>query len=116
MNRADFDHLISTDLNVYLRDLRDSKESEYATDADTLLNFHRAGPFLGMTPAQYCMVLLTKHVQGITNQVMSGKWTWAYRMENGGEGLKQRLADLVNYASLLFALLHEEDATREVEV
>lgn len=108
MTRLDFDMLIENDLNAYLRGLRDEKEAEYANGADTLLNFHLAGPFLGLTPAQYAMVLLTKHVQGIAKQVMAGKWRWAYHTEDGGEGLKQRIADLKNYADLLFALLSEE--------
>ena len=109
MNRATFDNLIESDLNAYLRDLRNEKEAEYADpNSDTLLNFHRMGPFYGMAPSQYCMVLLGKHIQGISNQVMRGKWLWAYRTEDGGEGLKQRIADSINYLSLLFALLHEE--------
>jgi len=112
MTRAEFDVLIESDLNAYLRGLRDEKEAEYANGADTLLNFHLAGPFLGLTPAQYAMVLLTKHVQGIAKQVMAGNWRWAYHTEDGGEGLKQRLADLKNYADLLFALLSEEAASR----
>jgi hypothetical protein len=108
MNRATFDALIETDLNAYLRGLRDEKEEEYATDADTLENFHVMGPFNGMTPAQYCMVLVGKHMQGISHQVRKGGWVWAYRTEGGGEGLKQRIADAINYLCLLFALLHEE--------
>lgn len=108
MNRATFDTLIESDLNAYLRGLRDYKEGEYAENADTLLNFHRMGPFLGMAPSQYCMVLLGKHLQGIAHQIMRGKWVWAYRTEDGGEGLKQRIADARNYLDLLFALLTEE--------
>ena len=108
MKLSDFNHLLESDLNAYIQDLRAEKASEYATDEDTLLNFHRAGPFLGLTPAQYAMTLLTKHVQAISNQVMAGKYRWAYRLPDGGEGLKQRLADLKIYVDLLFALLHEE--------
>jgi hypothetical protein len=112
MTRAEFDKLMDTDLYAYLRGLRDEKEGEYANKGDTLLNFHRMGPFYGLTPAQYCLILLGKHVQGIANQVMSGKWKWAYRLPDGGEGLKQRLADLINYGGLLFALLSEEAEAR----
>ncbi len=113
MNRATFDALIRDDLYQYIGGLRDYKESEYASDEDTLLNFHRAAPFLGLTPAQYCIVLVVKHMQGIAKQVMSGAWLWEYKTADGGEGLKQRIADLINYACLLFALLHEEAETRE---
>lgn len=112
MNRATFDALIASDLNAYLANLRNDKEDEYAEDADTLLNFHRMGPFLGLTPAQYCTVLLGKHLQGIAHQIMRGKWVWAYRTEDGGEGLKQRIADARNYLDLLFALLTEEAERR----
>ena len=113
MRRSDFDHLIESDLMSYLRGLRDYKENEYAADTDTLLNFHRMGPFLGLTPSQYCMVLVGKHMQGIAHQVMRGKWLWAYRTEDGGEGLKQRIVDAINYLMLLFALLHEEHEARQ---
>ena len=108
MNISTYDNLIDSDLFDYIKGLRAEKAKEYAADHDTLMNFHRAAPFLGLTPAQYCIVLLVKHVQGIAKQIMDGEWLWAYRTESGGEGLKQRIADLVNYSCLLFALLHEE--------
>ena len=108
MRRAEFDRLIEQDLVAHLRELRDVKEAEYARQEDTLLNFHRVGPFLGLTPAQYCMVLMTKHVQGIAHQVMRGGYLWEYTTPDGREGLKQRLVDLRNYVDLLFGLLSEE--------
>ena len=113
MNLTTYDNLIESDLFAYIKGLRAEKAKEYAADHDTLMNFHRAAPFLGLTPAQYCIVLLVKHIQGIAKQIMEGEWLWEYRTESGGEGLKQRIADGINYLALLFAMLHEEHEGRE---
>jgi hypothetical protein len=45
-----------------------------------------------------------KHVQSIALAVRTGKYAWAWETE-GGEGLKQRIADARNYLLLLAACL-----------
>ena len=108
MNRADFDRLIESDLNAYLKGLRDYKESEYAGTADTLANFHNGGRDLEEPPSVYAIHLMHKHWGAIIKAVRSRKFDWCYRTADGDEGLKQRLADMRNYVDLLFALLSEE--------
>lgn len=108
MRLEDFNALIFADLNAYIAGLRAEKADEYADDEDTLRNFHVLGPAAGLTPAHYCVALLVKHVGAIAHQISRGDWAWEYRTKDGGEGLKQRLADAKIYVDLLFALLHEE--------
>ncbi len=107
MTRATFDTIIA-ELNDYIASLRDDKQDEYASDEDTLRNFHVLGPVVGLSPAQYCVITLVKHIGALAHQIMSSEWVWAYRLPNGGEGLKQRIADSKNSLDLLFALLYEE--------
>ena len=119
MRLTDFNHRIETDFNAHIAELRGKKADEYATDADTLLNFHDGGRFLGELPSQYLFHLMYKHFGGIKNGVMSDKRDpadWCYEKPGGGEGFKQRLADMKIYCDLLFACLDEEYEAAAKEV
>lgn len=87
-----------------------SKGEEYASDADRLGNFRRIATTAGLPPERVALVLLAKHVDSLTQGVQKGApFVWA--TEDGKEGMKQRLADLINYCFLLGANL--EAAERE---
>ena len=83
------------------------KGNEYSDQEDRLLNFREVAEFLGRTPAEVALAYLMKHVQSIALAVKTGKYAWAWETE-GGEGLKQRIADARNYLLLLAACLEEE--------
>ena len=83
------------------------KGNEYSDQEDRLLNFRAVAEFLGRTPAEVALAYLMKHVQSIALAVKTGKYAWAWETE-GGEGLKQRIADARNYLLLLAACLEEE--------
>ena len=83
------------------------KGNEYSDQEDRLLNFREVAEFLGRSPAEVALAYLMKHVQSIALAVKTGKYAWAWETE-GGEGLKQRIADARNYLLLLAACLEAE--------
>ena len=82
------------------------KGNEYTTGVDRLQNFREIADFIDCTPADVALMYMLKHVQGIKKQIKEGRFTWAWETE-GGEGLKQRFADVRNYLLLLAACLDE---------
>jgi response regulator of citrate/malate metabolism len=88
------------------------KGDEYAANEDRLLNFRQVAEFEGRTPAKVALTWLLKHIQSITLAVQSAEYAWAWETE-GGEGLKQRIADARNYLLLLAACLEEEHQAKE---
>jgi hypothetical protein len=83
------------------------KKTEYANDADRLINFKEASQMVGLTPEYYCFVLITKHYHAIRKAVLEGEYNWCWSNEFG-EGMKQRIADIRNYMLLLSALIEEK--------
>ena len=83
------------------------KGNEYSDQEDRLLNFREVAEFLGRTPAEVALAYLMKHIQSIALAVKTGKYAWTWATE-GGEGLKQRIADARNYLLLLAACLEAE--------
>ena len=87
------------------------KAGEYAGEGDRLLNFHQIGDLMGRNPSEVALSYLLKHIQSITLAVLTGEYVWAWEKE-GGEGLKQRIADARNYLLLLSGCLDEEAGTQ----
>lgn len=87
--------------------IMDWKRDEYSPHQDRLQNFHQVAEFLGRTPAEVALTYLMKHIQSLALAVKTGKYAWAWETE-GGEGLKQRIADARNYLLFLAACLEEE--------
>jgi len=87
------------------------KRNEYASGEDRLQNFREVAGFLGQKPAEVALVYLLKHVQSIALSVRTGKYAWKWETE-GGEGLKQRIADARNYLLLLAACIDEESEAK----
>ena len=91
------------------------KESEYSSSSgnDRLENFKTVGSFLNINPEEVCLCYLMKHLHSITLAVTGDRqyaWDWE---TDGGEGLKQRFVDAVNYLRLLAALLDERNRKSE---
>jgi len=86
----------------------DWKRGEYSPDEDRLQNFREVAGFLDQRLAEVALSYLLKHIQSIALAVRTGKYAWAWEKE-GGEGLKQRIADARNYLLLLAACLEEEN-------
>lgn len=83
------------------------KADEYTAGADRLQNFRQVAEFLNLRSSEIAFCYLMKHIQSIQLAVESGKYTWDWNTE-GGEGMKQRIADARNYLLLLAACLDEE--------
>jgi len=92
---------------VHEAKILDWKRGEYSPDEDRLLNFRQVAEFMGQRPSEVALAYLLKHIQSIALAVRSGKYAWTWNTE-GGEGLKQRIADARNYLLLLAACLEEE--------
>ena len=88
------------------------KAGEYSTDEDRLQNFREIAVLTGTRMSQVALTYLLKHIQSIKNAVMidSVDWRW---VGEGGEGLKQRIADARNYLLLLAACLDEESEAKD---
>ena len=87
------------------------KCGEYASGNDRLQNFREVAKFLGQMPSEIALAYLLKHVQSIALSVRTGKYAWKWETE-GGEGLKQRIADARNYLLLLAACIDEESEAK----
>lgn len=105
------------DLNGVVEEFRDHsadllirKGQEYATEEDRLLNFRTVADMAELDEATVCSVYLLKHIQSLAHAVRTGEYTWEWRTEDGDEGLKQRVADAINYLFLLAAILEEAEA------
>lgn len=83
------------------------KNAEYARQEDKLQNFREIAAFEGRSMSHIALSYLLKHVQAVKKQVLTDSFVWAWETE-GGEGLKQRIADIRNYMLLLAACLDEE--------
>lgn len=83
------------------------KNAEYAKQSDKLQNFREIAAFEGRPMSHVALSYMLKHVQAVKKQVLAGSYAWAWETE-GGEGLKQRVADIRNYMLLLAACLDEE--------
>ena len=82
-----------------------SKREEYSPGSDRLKNFHDVASFLGVKPSTIAMTYLLKHVQSLATASATGSYSWSVTTDAGGEGLKQRIADVINYAFLIAACL-----------
>lgn len=83
------------------------KTGEYTDNVDKLMNFRQIADFLGVSMSDVVLIYLMKHMQSIALAVQSKNYVWDWEKE-GGEGLKQRVADARNYLLLLSACLEEE--------
>lgn len=79
-----------------------AKMGDYARDADAFHNFRRSATAVGITPYQVWQVFADKHWGAITRFCRDGK------VES--EDIRDRLADLINYLTLLAGLIREEEA------
>ena len=84
----------------------DWKAGEYSSGEDRLQNFREIASFTGADMPSVALMYLLKHIQSISLAVRTGDYAWCWDTE-GGEGLKQRIADARNYLLLLAAAIDE---------
>lgn len=81
-----------------------NKAKEYATGGDRLHNFKVAASVQGISPKAALAGMMAKHTVSVYDMIGSGE---DYPMELWEEKIK----DSINYLFLLWALLHEPEAT-----
>lgn len=87
-------------------ELAKRKGADYTKGSeDALANFKEGGTDLDLSPEKVLMVMFRKHWTAIINYVRTGG-------QSESEPIDERLKDLINYAVLLKALIHER---RELE-
>jgi len=101
MNVTDFNKLLEERIKK-TRQVLDSKNKEYATNADKLHNFKRAGAMLRVTPEKALVGMWAKHIISIldiVDNISTEKVT--------KEMLEEKCGDAINYLILLEALIRE---------
>lgn len=83
------------------------KAGEYSSGNDRLQNFREIAAGHGCRPQDVALMYLLKHIQSISLAVRENRYEWEWEKE-GGEGMKQRVADSRNYLLLLAACMDEE--------
>lgn len=100
-------------LRKYITELREdimgSKGDAYRNSDDVLANFKRIAASLGLTATEVCLVYFDKHVDSLHTWTKTA--ALAKRLDNdidqssGGESIVGRIADVLNYAELLFGCM-----------
>jgi len=92
--------------------IMDNKKSEYAVPVDCLINFKRRAKLLETNPGEVIVSDLTKHMDVLIQAAKTGNYRWCWEDEKG-EGLKQRIADTINYLQLLAGYFEETNESRK---
>ena len=93
------------------KDIQIEKGREYTIDdgsrkVDKFANFRSIGERLKLDPMIVMLVYMLKHMDSIT--------TYALYKQEGSESIKGRCQDLVNYATMFWAMDHEDKAFAEL--
>ena len=93
------------------KDIQIEKGREYTVDdgsgrVDKFQNFRSIGERLKLDPMIVMLVYMLKHMDSIT--------TYALYKQEGSESIKGRCQDLVNYATMFWAMDHEDKAFAEL--
>ena len=105
MKTENFNKIVEDQLER-IRSVLVKKADEYNLEEDRLGFFKRSAAFAQETPEQALYGFLLKHLQSITDMVMSGK-------EYSEELWREKITDAMNYLVLLLGLL--EDTGRATE-
>src|SRR5690606_32443456 len=106
MTEERFQRLI-TELMERQKLVMGAKEAEYSTPYDRLINFRQRAFMMGTSPVLVAISDLTKHIQSIALAARTGKGEWAWHTKDGGEGLKQRIIDIIGLTFLVAAAFEE---------
>lgn len=98
MNRADYDGLIAA-LTASRRRDHEAKSADYAASGDVLKNFKWVAEMTGQTPEEVWAVYAAKHWLAVMRHIRDGTLA--------SEPIEGRIADLLNYLELLWALMND---------
>lgn len=109
MNEASRDKLIAEIYEECAR-IRGAKSPDYAGDVDVLLNFKSSAARLGQTKYDVLGTLLDKQLQVIFNSIQRVRVRGGIPdiATPGGEPMRSRIADAINYLYLFEAMRIED--------
>lgn len=109
MNQTDFErytkYLLGKSAGLLV-----SKGRDYATSGDRLENFKRGAGLTGAKPVQVAFIYMSKHFDALATYIKetTAKVKDSQNPYAPSEPIEGRLCDLINYAILIAAILHEE--------
>lgn len=83
----------------------EGKGNAYSSKEDTLSNFKKIASSLNLTKYQIWSVYFNKHIDAINNAIKD----YPEYPEDKTEGMKGRIFDAINYLTILYCLLHEDN-------
>lgn len=105
MNQADFELLVER-IHKETTELLIVKGREYAGDTDRLANFKRGSALTGVDPLTVLFIYMSKHYDALATYVRDNQTSAT--MPVLSEPITGRLADLINYCVLAWALIEEK--------
>jgi len=110
MNKADFEALVG-----YIQDttfeLLITKGREYAGDVDRLANFKRGASLTGVDPLTVLFIYMSKHYDALATYIRDNQA--GDTMPVLSEPITGRIADLINYCVLAWALIEEKQSVAQ---
>lgn len=85
-------------------EMGNKKNKSYAGQGDTLANFKRNAEALGLTKYQIWLVYFNKHIDSINNAIKDNPELPV----DASESIEGRVIDVIVYATILHALIHED--------
>lgn len=108
MKQADFEVLVER-IRKETTELLVIKGREYAGDADRLANFKRGAALTGVDPLTVLFIYMSKHYDALATYIRDNQA--GDTMPVLSEPITGRVADLINYCVLAWALIEEKQAT-----
>lgn len=105
MNQKDFAELVGQ-IQKETTGLLVAKGAEYSTDIDRLANFKRGASLTGVDPLVVLFIYMSKHYDAVASYVRAVQ---AGQEPQLTEPITGRLADLINYCTLAWALILEQE-------
>lgn len=93
---------------AHAADIMWTKMKDYAREEDALHNFRRAAEAAGISPLQVWFVFADKHWGAIARFIRDGK------VES--EAIRDRIADLINYCTLLQGLIEDSGGPAKIRI
>lgn len=110
MNQIQFEALVAG-ISQQTTQLLISKGREYAGDDDRLANFKRGAALTGVDPLTVLFIYMSKHYDALSTYVRDRQR--GETMPALSEPISGRLADLINYCVLAWALIEEAEGSAQ---
>ena len=110
MKQADFEALVER-IRKETTELLVVKGREYAGDADRLANFKRGAALTGVDPLTVLFIYMSKHYDALATYIRDNQA--GDTMPILSEPITGRVADLINYCVLAWALIEEKQAATQ---